>query len=230
MNVAIVLSGGTGQRLGGDVPKQYLKVGGEPIIMYCLKTLQESPFIDKIQIVADSAWQDDISKWAADAEVSKLAGFSKPGENRQLSIYNGLLDVAKLAGDDGLVFIHDAARPNLSAEMIRASFEAVPGFDGVIPVLPMKDTVYLSKDGQAIDSLIDRATVFAGQAPETFVIGKYLAANQRLVDSGEIMDINGSTEPAIKAGMNIRMIPGDEANFKITTQADLDRFVELTKR
>ena len=104
------------------------------------------------------------------------------------------------------------------------------GYDGVLPALPMKDTVYLSHEGRQIDSLLKREEIFAGQAPETFVFGKYYEANRVLVESGEIEKIKGSTEPAIMAGMKIHMIPGDEKNFKITTQEDLDRFVEMVKK
>lgn len=92
----------------------------------------------------------------------------------------------------------------------------------MLPVLPMKDTVYLG-DGRQITSLLEREKVYAGQAPEAFVLGKYYEANERLLPD-RIGQINGSTEPAIMAGMDIAMIPGEEGNFKITTQADLERF------
>ncbi|MBO6127640.1 MAG: 2-C-methyl-D-erythritol 4-phosphate cytidylyltransferase [Pseudobutyrivibrio sp.] len=230
MNIAILLSGGTGQRLGGDIPKQYIKVEGKPIIIYSLETLENSNCIDKIQIVAHNQWIHEIEKWAAEYCVDKkICGYSAPGENRQLSIYNALLDINAFAKPNDNVFIHDSARPNLDLSTIQASFDALSGYDGVIPVLPMKDTVYLSKEGQQIDALLDRKQVFAGQSPETFIYGKYLKANQRLMASGEILNINGSTEPAILAGMKMHMISGDERNYKITTGDDLDRFREQIK-
>ena len=230
MNIAILLSGGTGQRLGGDIPKQYIKVEGKPIIIYSLETLENSNWIDKIQIVAHNQWIHEIEKWAAEYCVDKkICGYSAPGENRQMSIYNALLDINAFAKPNDNVFIHDSARPNLDLSTIQASFDALSGYDGVIPVLPMKDTVYLSKEGQQIDALLDRKQVFAGQSPETFIYGKYLKANQRLMASGEILNINGSTEPAILAGMKMHMISGDERNYKITTGDDLDRFKEQIK-
>lgn len=230
MNIAILLSGGTGQRLGGDIPKQYIKVEGKPIIIYSLETLENSNWIDIIQIVAHNQWIHEIEKWAAEYCVDKkICGYSAPGENRQMSIYNALLDINAFAKPNDNVFIHDSARPNLDLSTIQASFEALSGYDGVIPVLPMKDTVYLSKEGQQIDALLDRKQVFAGQSPETFIYGKYLKANQRLMESGEILNINGSTEPAILAGMKMHMISGDERNYKITTGDDLDRFKEQIK-
>ena len=83
-------------------------------------------------------------------------------------------------GED-FVLIHDAARPLLSEQMISECVNAVQGHDGALPVLPMKDTVYLSMDGKKVDDLLDRNQIYAGQAPEIFQIGKYYEANKRLL-------------------------------------------------
>ena len=128
--------------------------------------------------------------------------------------------------DSDYVLIHDAARPLLSASLITACLEAAAAHEGALPVLPMKDTVYVSEDGARITSLLERSRIFAGQAPEAFLFGKYLEANRALLPE-RILKINGSTEPAVMAGMDIAMIPGDEGNFKITTKGDLERFREM---
>lgn len=230
MNIALILSGGTGRRMGLDIPKQYIEVCGRTIIYYCMETLSGHNGIDAIQIVAEEEWQELISesvKKIAETDEpgisEKFRGFSKPGTNRQLSILSGLEDIKKYASDSDYVLIHDAARPMLSARQISDCLDAVIGHDGVIPVLPMKDTVYSSEDGRTITSLLSRSRIFAGQAPELFVLGKYYEANTSLLPE-DILKINGSTEPAVMAGMDIAMIPGDENNFKITTKSDLERF------
>ena len=224
MNIALILSGGTGTRLGSDIPKQYIEVNGWPIIAYCFARLAAHERIDAIQIVADAAWRDMLMERLTVLDrQQKFRGFSKPGRNRQLSIYQGLEDISAYSSADDRVFVHDAARPMLSEKMITECLDAAQGHDGALPVLPMKDTVYSSLDGRRIHSLLDRSTIYAGQAPEVFVLGKYLEANKRLLPD-EIFKINGSTEPAILAGMDIAMLPGDEANFKITTKEDLERF------
>ncbi|MDE7233113.1 MAG: 2-C-methyl-D-erythritol 4-phosphate cytidylyltransferase, partial [Lachnospiraceae bacterium] len=105
----------------------------------------------------------------------------------------------------------------------------VSGHDGVLPVLPMKDTVYQSTDGKRVGALLNRSEIYAGQAPEAFRIGPYYEANKKLCPD-RILKINGSTEPAVMAGMDIVMIPGDEGNFKITTREDLERFKEIIKQ
>ncbi len=227
MKIALILSGGTGVRLGTDIPKQYLEVGGKPILSYCMETLLGHEEIEAVQIVAEPVWQAEIVSWMkALPGKEKFRGFSLPGENRQLSILHGLEDIREYAADTDYVLIHDAARPLVSAEMITECFRAGEAQEGAIPVLPMKDTVYRSENGKTITSLLDRGTVFAGQAPEVFLLGKYLEANRRLLPDA-VLRINGSTEPAVMAGMDIAMIPGDEGNFKITTQGDLERFREI---
>lgn len=223
MNYAVVLSGGTGTRLGLDIPKQYYEVNNKPIIGYVIQTLERCAAIEGYVIVAAPEWQEYLSGYYSASE--KFLGFANPGENRQLSIYSGLCFLKKHLSvkDDDVVLIQDAARPNTSMECIMRCFSLAEDEDGAMPVLPMKDTIYMSEDGKMISGLLDRKTLFAGQAPESFRFGKYLAANEALLPD-KILEINGSTEPAILAGMNICMIPGDEGNYKITTAADLRRF------
>ena len=214
------------------------------LITYALETLSASEFIDEIQIVSAQEWRDAIISDAQKHKIraDKLKGFSNPGANRQTSILSGMQGILQrknnalatdALGSDAIstyvindcdtIFIHDAARPLLTQSQISGCFKALKDHDGVMPVLPMKDTVYLSEDGDTVSKLLDREKIFAGQAPELFNFKKYYQANIALMPD-DIMKINGSTEPAILAGMDIAMIAGDENNFKITTQADLDRF------
>lgn len=238
MNIALILSGGTGTRLGTDIPKQYIKINERMIISYCLETFCRCDVIDAIWVVANADWHEAINKEmqsigagnpiASELQENarKLKGFSQPGKTRQLSIYNGLKDIAEFASEDDIVIIHDAARPLVTEMTIKELLAQATAHDGAIPVLPMKDTVYFSEDGQRITSLLERKCVYAGQAPESFKFGKYYEANQDLLPQ-EIYKINGSTEPAILAGLDIVMVAGDEGNFKITTKQDLERFAHI---
>lgn len=222
MNIALILAGGTGTRLGGDIPKQYLQVAGKPVIGYCLETFLAHQQIDKVQIVAEELWQEQILECMETCKKEKFQGFSKPGVNRQLSIWNGLRDIMQYSNEEDVVIVHDAARPLVSDRIITDCLETCREHDGALTILPVKDTVYYGANGK-IESLLDRSHLMAGQAPEAFRLGKYYQANERLLPQ-EILKINGSTEPAILAGMDIGCVDGDEVNFKITTQEDLKRF------
>ena len=232
MNIALILSGGTGTRLGGDIPKQYIKVKGRMLIAYCLNMFAAHSAVDGIFVVAAPGWRDEILNECERVGIGKTAitGFSDPGRTRQLSILNGLRDIDTYVksldkNDDSVVIIHDAARPNLTTEYLDRCLDAIEGVDGVMPTLPMKDTVYYSENGTKVDRLLDRSCIFAGQAPELYRLKKYLEANEKLLPD-DILKINGSTEPAVMAGLNVAIIPGDENNYKVTTKKDMDRFIQ----
>lgn len=226
MGYAIILSGGVGTRLGLDIPKQYVKVKDKTVLQYVVEKIEACTLIQGYVIVAAEEWQDDILSMMNLGE--KFIGFAASGENRQLSIYHGLLELKRVAKDHDLVLVQDAARPNTSDDLILRCMQLDDSVDGAMPVLPMKDTVYISHTGSRVDELLNRDEVFAGQAPESFRFGKYLQANEMLLPD-EIFHINGSTEPAVRAGMNIALIEGEESNFKITTATDLERFCQLNK-
>ncbi len=230
MNIALFLSGGAGTRVGAEVPKQYIEAGGRPVFSYSLRQLACHSLIDAVQVVAAPMWRRRITgRLREDDPERKFRGFSAPGENRQLSILRGLEDILLYASPGDYVLIHDAARPALSGALVTACLEAAAGHDGAVPALPMRDTVYASADGNRITGLLQRREIFAGQAPEAFRLGKYCEANRRLLPE-RILQISGSAEPAVLAGLDIVLIPGHEANFKITTKADLVRFQELVER
>lgn len=225
--IALLLSGGTGARVGSYIPKQYIEVGNRPIISYSIERLCSHSMVDSVWIAADQAWHGRIQDClTADGFGGKFRGFSMPGRNRQLSILHGLEEIRRCANDRDYVLIHDAARPLLSEKQITECITSAEGHDGALPVLPMKDTVYSSTDGKKIAALLNRSEVYAGQAPEIFRLGVYYEANRRLLPD-RILQINGSTEPAIMAGLDVVMIPGDEGNFKITTKEDLERFRKI---
>lgn len=231
MNYAILLAGGTGTRISSDIPKQYVRAGSHMMITVALKTLLKCDRIDGLCIVSDTSRRDEIENdiRSCGMDIAKLISYAGPGSNRQTSAFNGmkeLIDKKGMPGEDDTVLIHDAARPLLSKELLNNIYTALEGHDGVMPVLPMKDTVYLSEDGNRVSGLLDRSKVYAGQAPELFLFKMYYDANVSLMPD-KILGVNGASEPAIMAGMDIAMIPGDEGNFKVTTDADMDRYLAI---
>lgn len=218
MNIALILAGGTGTRLGAPIPKQYLEIKGKPLFSYTLEVFENHPEIDRIQIVAEESWHNRIRKFAG----GKFIGFSVPGDNRQLSILNGLEDILKNASLTDNVIIQDAARPLTKPELITGLLDALKTHEAAAPVLPVKDTVYTYENGR-FTGTADRSRLMAGQAPEGFRLGKYLEATKALLPD-RILSVTGSLQVALLAGMDAVSIPGDEDNFKITTSEDLKRF------
>lgn len=240
MNYAILLSGGTGTRIGSDKPKQYMKANSHMMVTWALKALLECDAVDSIFIVAEHEWRELIEADADEAglDARKIGGYAIPGTNRQTSILNGMQEIIRsvdekidiaVMNDGDTVLIHDAARPFVTVRLLNDCYGALSGHGGVMPVLPMKDTVYLSEDGMAVSELLNRKKVFAGQAPELFYFKPYYKANMALMPD-KIHKVNGASEPAIISGMRIKMIPGEEDNFKVTTIADLNRFKRIKER
>ena len=227
MNIAIILSGGVGSRMGLNLPKQYVMVNGQPVISYCLKTFLENELTDAIVIGVADEWREFVEENVANLNPHKPIYYAQPGETRQYSIYNAL-KVVKENGykDDDVVLIHDAARPLVSHELINRCYNGCKEADGVMPVIPVKDTTYLSEDGKHIQSLLNRSLLWGGQAPEAFRFGKYLKVHDDMPRE-ELLKINGSTEIAFKAGLDCQMVEGDSMNFKITTPEDLSNFESI---
>ena len=225
--IAIILSGGVGSRMGLNIPKQYVMVNDMPILNYCLQTFLNNENIDSLVIGVADEWLEFVKENLSKLNPTKPVLFAKPGETRQYSIYNAL-KVARenCAEDDDLVIIHDGARPLVSDDLINRCLEGCQEADGIMPVIPVKDTTYLSEDGKHIQSLLDRSHLWAGQAPEAFRFGKYIKVHDEMPRE-ELLKINGSTELAYKAGLECQMVEGDPMNFKITTSEDLSNFESI---
>lgn len=228
MNTAIILAGGVGSRMGVDRPKQFLMVQDKPIIAYCFDIFQKHCDIDKMVVVVSDEWQQYVVEIAHKYGISKICGYAPAGKTRQHSIYNGLKCIDKNASDTDIVIVHDAARPLVSDEIISDCIKGATEYDGAMPVITVKDTVYQSADGSKIDRLLKRSELFAGQAPESFKFKKYYQIHNQVTDE-EIENTAGSSEIAFRHGMDVRMVKGSERNLKITTVEDLETFESILK-
>ncbi|MCR5719544.1 MAG: 2-C-methyl-D-erythritol 4-phosphate cytidylyltransferase [Lachnospiraceae bacterium] len=227
MNAALILSGGTGSRFNSDIPKQYCKINDRTVISYVIEAFFHHPDIEAVHIVAEPEYRDlieaDIEKYG---KPGLFKGFLKPGVNRQLSVLNGLRGMLSYMEDDDVVLIHDAARPAVSRELISGVISGMEDHEGIVPVIPVKDTVYELDCERKISGLLCRDKLGAGQTPEGFVMGKYFKANTDLLPE-KILGIRGSAEPAFYAGMDIGVVPGDENNIKLTTREDFSRISNI---
>ena len=225
MNYAIILAGGVGHRMKLDsIPKQYIKVKEKPVLIYTLERLESCPSVDRIIIVAANDWHEQIMQWVFTYRIEKYWGIVLPGETRQSSILNGLTGcIDDEVSVDDVVVIHDAVRPLVPIELIETCIQKAAQYGGCMPVLPIKDTVYECKDGASISALLDRGTLFTGQAPEAFRLLDYTKINQ-MCPQEKLNSYQGSSQIAYQYGMPVYIIPGAEINFKLTTPADLERF------
>jgi 2-C-methyl-D-erythritol 4-phosphate cytidylyltransferase len=208
---AIIVAGGTGSRMGTEIPKQFLEIHGKPILMYTIQVFYDfDPEIELILVLPEVQQKF----WA---ELCLKHSFSVPhqiatgGETRFHSVKSGL----NLIYGEGIVFIHDGVRPLVSHLTIEKCFETALKFGNAIPVLPVSESLR-KLDGHNNIS-VDRSLYFNVQTPQTFQTEQIQEAFRQKYDP----DFTDDASVAEKAGFKIFMIEGNRENTKITTPIDL---------
>lgn len=221
MNAALVLSGGTGARMGLNIPKQYQMIAGKPVIVYTLRQFERFSEVNIVIVVAAQRWQSKILEWKETYGLSKLRAIAFAGADRQQSIQSGLVAAKSFMREDsGSVIVQDAVRPLTSQDLLVRLIQGLEEAPAVMPVLPITDTTYTSQNGQWVDGLLDRSTLFTGQAPEAFHYQPYLKLYQET--PAEVLSaMSGSCQLPYSRGWNVKMVPGDPENLKITYITDL---------
>lgn len=118
MNIALIIAGGSGQRMQQEIPKQFLNVNDKPVIVYTLEVFQAHPDIDKIGVVCLDGWHDILRAYARQYKIDKLDWIVSGGENGQGSIRNGVFEAERRYDGDDIILVHDAIRPLVSQEII----------------------------------------------------------------------------------------------------------------
>ena len=212
---ALILAGGTGTRLGGEVPKQYLELGGRKLLRHSAETFAAHPEIDAVRIVhrdADRARYDEAV--AGLTLLEPVAG----GATRQESARLGLESLAEMAPDR--VLIHDAARPFVDADTIARTVAALAQHPAALPALPVADTIKRESDGGgAVAGTIDRKGLWRAQTPQGFRYAGILDAHRKF--AGDRLTDDAAV--AEKAGLEVALVMGSEDNMKVTTPEDLAR-------
>lgn len=229
--VAVIVAAGRGRRMGGDIPKQFLKLAGREILSYSLKAFQDSPEIDGIILVAEPG---EGSRFARDiAErygITKLRCIADGGATRLESVYNGLLS----APDNGYVFIHDGARPLVSEDIIKRAYEAAERYGACAVAVPCKDTVKLADEEGFVGENLRRENVWIMQTPQVFKTSMIKEAYRMVAGEAEsyraFFGLNEDsakiyTDDATVVGKMlhapVRLVMGSYDNIKITTPEDM---------
>ena len=217
-HTAIVVAGGSGSRMGSDIPKQYLMLSGRPVICGCLEAFEKSDVIDEVIIVAAENYVNYCrSRIAGAFSFSKVKKIVPGGAQRYDSVYEGL----KAAGDADYVYIHDAARPCLTQDLIKRLSEAVRTYGAATAAVPVKDTIKTTDAEGFVERTLDRSTLWSIQTPQVFsyplLKGAYETMLQR--PHSDITDDNMVIERF--SDQSVRLVKGSYLNQKITTPEDL---------
>jgi 2-C-methyl-D-erythritol 4-phosphate cytidylyltransferase/2-C-methyl-D-erythritol 2,4-cyclodiphosphate synthase len=211
---AVIVAAGSGLRAGGARPKQYQPIGGRPVLYWTLKAFQEHPGIAHVQPVIGAGQEELYAEAAAGLDVlAPVIG----GDTRQASCRIG---IEALAGQrPSKVLIHDAARPFASADLISHVIAHLERFEGVVPGLPVADTVKRAPAG-VVAQTVSREALWLAQTPQGFRFDAILAAHRAAAVSGE-MGFTDDASVAERAGLQVAMIPGRADNRKLTTAQDI---------
>jgi 2-C-methyl-D-erythritol 4-phosphate cytidylyltransferase/2-C-methyl-D-erythritol 2,4-cyclodiphosphate synthase len=211
---ALIVAAGRGSRLGGDVPKQYRPLGGQPVLRRTAAAFLGHPAVSGVRVVIHP---DDAALYAEAVAGLALLAPVHGGATRQDSVRLGLESLAPLAPER--VLIHDAARPFIAPEPIAAAAAALDRAPGALVAVPVVDTVKRQNGAGGVGDTVDRRGLWRAQTPQAFRFAEILAAHRAAAGR----DLTDDAAVAEQAGLPVVFVPGDEANFKITTEADLAR-------
>ena len=229
-NIAIIFAGGTGQRFGSEIPKQFVKVYDKEIIMHTLKVFQAHPEIDEIYIGCLEEWIPYLCNLLQIHHIDKVpqGGVVSGGNSGQDTIYR-ILKQAELNNDpDSIVLIHDGVRPIVTAREISENIQTVKEKGNAVTCIPFAETPVFSKDGEYINATLDRKQMFRGVAPQSFHLGHIIEAHEKIraIDPNYTGTYKGGTivdsASLVKAAFNesCAIVKGNPNNMKVTNTQD----------
>ncbi|MCD8110938.1 MAG: 2-C-methyl-D-erythritol 4-phosphate cytidylyltransferase [Clostridiales bacterium] len=217
-HVAIVLAAGKGSRMQSDIPKQFMRLAGRPVICYALQSFEES-FIDEIILVTGEGQNAYCKK-----EIVEKYGFSKVrqivsgGKERYDSVYQGL----RAAGDCDYVYIHDGARPFLDADILNRARQCVEEYEACAAGMRVKDTIRVADEHGVIRHTPERKYVWQMQTPQVFSYSLVKSAYDRLFQKGDFCGITDDVMVVERMlSCPVRLFEGSYRNIKITTPEDI---------
>lgn len=218
MKVKVIIpASGSGERFGGKIPKQFLKIDGKEIIAHTLEKFNSIGLIDEIIISTQLEYFVKLSTILKKYNLKKVKKITEGGKLRQDSVYNALINLD--CGNEDLILIHDAVRPFISKKKITELIRAAEEENCVILGLPVNETIKRVDKNSVVTETLDRQNVWAIQTPQAFQYGILIKAFEKAGNENFI----GTDEAAIveNSGFPVKVIPGEKGNVKITVKDDL---------
>ena len=215
---AIITAAGSGSRFSPgkkSIPKQFIRLKGKPVILFSLEAFQRCRQIDEILVSADNSYFDFIHSLAVKNGITKLTTLAEGGRTRFISVKNAFFQISGKPGD--LIFIHDAARPNINRKFVEELLTSALKYGEVIPGIKIDETVKRENKG-IVTGTIDRDNLWTVQTPQVF---RYSVLKKSYKKAGRKNDFTDEAGLVERAGYNVRLIKGSRDNIKITTQEDL---------
>lgn len=222
-NIALIIAGGAGNRMGQDIPKQFMHVDNCPIIIHTLLAFERHPDINGIAVVCIEGWETVLQSYANQFRVTKLKWIFPGGNTGMESIHNGIYGLRE-AGceDEDLVLIHDAVRPLLSQDIISSNIAICKKYGYAITGIRCREAILESEDGFTTSTSIPRDKLIRTQTPQTFRLKNIISAHEEARERDITNSVASCTLMAELGGREMHIVPGSEKNIKITTVEDLE--------
>ena len=214
---AIIAAAGLGRRMGSDVPKQYLKIGGEPILLKTLHAFCSAPYIDYIFIVTNKDYIPYCLQMKEDYRLDKVVSVVEGGKERQDSVYQVLQEVNRCRPGVEYVLVHDGARPFVSQETIDYVVQAAAGVGAAIACVPVKNSIRRGEGESSYN--VERKNLYSVQTPQGFKKSILMEAYEQAFSDGYYGTDDASLVERI--GQPVELVMGQYDNIKITTKEDM---------
>ncbi len=222
MITAMLFAGGIGARMqSSDLPKQFLEVGGKPIIVHTMEHFSRHYLVDGIVVACKEDWIDYLTDLVKEFGIKKVRAIVPGGETGYASIHNGVVATSKFSTDpEDIILICDGVRPMLSEKLITDCIEETKKHKTAVPVTPSIDSLLYSTDGETCRKSYDRNTMYITQAPQGYTMERILWAHNEAEKRGITNPIS-SSELFIELGESVHIFKGERFNIKVTTPEDL---------
>ena len=225
MNYGVVVAGGIGRRMGSETPKQFMNIGGKPIIVHTVQKFAMCKELEKVIVLTPEDWIDytrDLFEKYLDAELMQRVALTPGGEVRNDTIMNSIKYIEENYGldDDTMIITHDAVRPFVTERIIADNISAVKKYGATDTVVPATDTIVEAEDGEMISSIPERKKMYQGQTPQSFR-AKELRETYTSLTQEEKDILTDATKIYVLKGKPVKLVMGESFNIKITYPYDL---------
>ncbi|MEQ3041934.1 IspD/TarI family cytidylyltransferase [Collinsella sp. CLA-ER-H3] len=227
MNVAIIIAGGVGLRMGQEIPKQFINVGEKPVIVYTLEAFQEHPLVDAIEVVCLAGWEQVLRAYARQYKIDKLKWVVKGGASGQESIRNGVYNFEGVLAEDDICIVHDGVRPMLDPEVITDVVRVAKERGNAVTSMPYNEQIFLvdKKDSATTTQYIPRETLRRVSTPQAYRFGLLDSKYHEAFEKGVGIDGSNYTNTMmVQLGVRLNFAVGSDRNIKLTTPENLEFF------
>ena len=229
-NVAIIIAGGRGSRMGQDIPKQFINVYDKPVLIYTLEGFQKHPEIDEIEVVCIDGWQSIVEAYAKQFNITKLKYIVTGGETGQESIRNGVYNLEGKVSDDDNIIIHDGIRPLIEPAVLSDVIVKCNQYGNGVTSLPYNEQIFIVDDEISTTKYIPRETLRRVSTPQAYkfrkLFDKYHEAFEKEIG---IYGSSYTNTMMVELGERLYFALGSDKNIKLTTKDDLEMFKAYLK-